>query len=497
LDDFSLSAFRSRAKNEGADVARARRVLGCIEDRPFDRKTDLLLERKWSTTMNPRKLFSCVAVFGLVWSAWAQEATKPDPVKEQPQKQPEKEVPPAKEVPQKPLQPGQPGQITPLAPGAKPGVMEPEVPSTGGRVEFAETTHDFGVISDDKPVEFEFPFVNKGTGPLTIVRAQGSCGCTVPALTKTVYEPGESGAIKVQFNGAGKRGPQHTTVTVTTNDDQQRTVILNVKAEVRPLVMAEPQWLQLGEVRKGQGKTMVATITSRVKEIAVVGATATIAPLTAKVLPMVEAQVNNETVWQYPIEVTLLPTAPVGKIAGMVSVRTSEPGRTVQFNVQGDVIGDVQANPARVQLQALTPGQVIAATVTLASRTGKAFKVLEIQEQPLNTQMGPAFASIDIKEIPGKDGGPVSYLVTLGGTAPSRGGALSGNLIVKTDLPDEGEIKVPYYGFVRQTPKPVPVQVTPEGGQPAQPSPNNPQDPNPLSRTPTPAPSPAPPANPK
>lgn len=393
-----------------------------------------------------RKMTTLLAVMtacGFAMTCIAQEQPSVGPAKPTPTK----EVP-TKEVPVK--------QVTPTRVPDKGPV--PDVPSTGGKITFEELTHDFGIISDDKTVEWEYKFKNEGTGPLTIVKTQGSCGCTVPALTKLEYAPGEEGKIKIQFNPNHKRGPQHTTVTVSTNDDSNRSVVLNVKSDVRPMVTVDPQVVSMGEVPKGKGKTMTVTVTSRKQDLTIVGAQATIAAATAKTLPGVEAEVNGEKVWQYPIEVSILPTAPVGQVVGNIAVRTNENGRVVNFTVQGEVIGDVTVNPARVQLNALTPGQAMTATATLKSRNGKAFKVLKVEEVPANNA-NPVFANLDVKEDTSAT--PTAYVITIAGQAPSTGGAVSGNLVVTTDLPDEAQVKVPYYGFVRAAPKQVPIQRAP------------------------------------
>lgn len=399
-----------------------------------------------------RKAMSVVAVAGLALSAFGQGAV-PDKVDPNKQPAPVKVAPP---------------NISPIAPKGDPAT--PTVASTGGKIVFTSQVIDFGIISDDRKTDGEFTFTNTGSGPLEIIKATGSCGCTVPALAKNTYAPGESGTIKVQFDPNHKRGPQTTTVTVTTNDESARSVNLTVKSDVRPMVMADPQVLSLGEVKKGDARKMTVMVTSRKPDITIMGATPTTSSLQATVLPGVEAQVNGETVWKFPIEVSVVPSAPVGPLNASVAVRTNEAGRIMNFTVQGEVLGDVAVNPARVQLQGITPGQALASTVMLKSRNGKAFKITGVDEAPANPAVGKIFTTLDVKEIPAKDGDSASlpsFLITLGGVAPANGGSVSGYILVRTDLEDEKEIKVPYYGFVRQTPKPVPVA---PAGQPATPT---------------------------
>ena len=59
-----------------------------------------------------------------------------------------------------------------------------------------------------------YTFTNIGDDPLVIHQAVASCGCTVPEYTKEPILPGQSGTIKVTYNGAGKY-PGHFKKSIT------------------------------------------------------------------------------------------------------------------------------------------------------------------------------------------------------------------------------------------------------------------------------------------
>lgn len=86
-------------------------------------------------------------------------------------------------------------------------------------IKFEKLTHDFGKFSDSSPkVSTVFKFTNTGNAPLVINQAVASCGCTVPQYTKAPIKPGESGEIKVTYNGTGKfPGHFKKSITVRTN----------------------------------------------------------------------------------------------------------------------------------------------------------------------------------------------------------------------------------------------------------------------------------------
>jgi len=123
------------------------------------------------------------------------------------------------------------------------------------RMDFENATHDFGEIEEGELVPHEFAFINRGSQPLVITDARGSCGCTVPTWPKEAIEPGQQGVITVQFNSTNKRGSRNQKVTITANTDPAQTFIYLVGEVISVPAMEEladpglvsPQDLLLGE----------------------------------------------------------------------------------------------------------------------------------------------------------------------------------------------------------------------------------------------------------
>jgi hypothetical protein len=93
------------------------------------------------------------------------------------------------------------------------------------QIKFDTLSHDFGTFSESQPVQkCTFTFTNVGNQPLVINQAVASCGCTVPAYTKTPIKSGEKGTITVTYNGKG-RFPGHfkKTITIRTNGVPEMT----------------------------------------------------------------------------------------------------------------------------------------------------------------------------------------------------------------------------------------------------------------------------------
>ena len=85
-------------------------------------------------------------------------------------------------------------------------------------IKFDKTTFRFGSFKETEKVSCKFKFTNTGNGPLVIHQAIATCGCTVPKYPKEPIKPGESGAITVTYNGAGKfPGYFRKSITIRTN----------------------------------------------------------------------------------------------------------------------------------------------------------------------------------------------------------------------------------------------------------------------------------------
>lgn len=88
-------------------------------------------------------------------------------------------------------------------------------------MQFAETQHSFGTITEGEKASYAFKFKNTGSNPLVISNAVASCGCTVPSYPKKPIAPGYEGEIVVEFNSTGRAGHQQKNVLVYSNAQQE------------------------------------------------------------------------------------------------------------------------------------------------------------------------------------------------------------------------------------------------------------------------------------
>lgn len=119
-------------------------------------------------------------------------------------------------------------------------VIPPQEPNAP-KLTFAELVHDFGIVRPNSKNQCRFIFQNTGTAPLIIEKTiLSTCGCTVPTLSKTVYQPGEQGKIRVTFAAGPSLGTVSGQFTVKSNS-VDGPANLTLKAKISYLVTTEPQ----------------------------------------------------------------------------------------------------------------------------------------------------------------------------------------------------------------------------------------------------------------
>lgn len=100
-------------------------------------------------------------------------------------------------------------------------------------IKFDKESYDFGSIKDGDVVEHIYTFKNTGSHPLIIDEVVATCGCTVPAYTKTPVPPGAKGEIAISFNSKGRAGNVDKNIILKSNA-QEESIPLYFKAVVKP-----------------------------------------------------------------------------------------------------------------------------------------------------------------------------------------------------------------------------------------------------------------------
>lgn len=119
------------------------------------------------------------------------------------------------------------------------------------KIVFTNETYDFGTIKQGDTAKYSFEFKNTGKSDLILHRVKSSCGCTATDVLnnspikkkkknkypsdidlKFIYSANSGGSVEVVFNSTGKKGDQHKTITVVTNDPVNPVITLNINGKV-------------------------------------------------------------------------------------------------------------------------------------------------------------------------------------------------------------------------------------------------------------------------
>lgn len=98
------------------------------------------------------------------------------------------------------------------------------------KIEFKDTTIDYGTIEKGADGVRVFEFTNTGDAPLIISKVSSSCGCTIPKKPKHPIMPGKTGEIEVKYD-TNRVMPIRKTITVLSNAETP-TLALKIKGEV-------------------------------------------------------------------------------------------------------------------------------------------------------------------------------------------------------------------------------------------------------------------------
>jgi hypothetical protein len=104
----------------------------------------------------------------------------------------------------------------------------------GPKIQFAETSFDFGTAAQNTAVKHLFKFKNVGTDTLKITQVKTSCGCTAAESSK-IIAPQKDGQIEVTYNTGTNVGKVSKTVYVFSNDVEspQRSISIHGVVEAK------------------------------------------------------------------------------------------------------------------------------------------------------------------------------------------------------------------------------------------------------------------------
>jgi len=112
-----------------------------------------------------------------------------------------------------------------------PPITEEEI-KDAPQLSIEERTFEFGAVNQGEKVETTFKLKNTGRETLNIRTIKSTCGCTVANLDKYDLKPGEMVELNVTFDSENRRGLQHKSITIYSNDPQRPAQRVTLKGRV-------------------------------------------------------------------------------------------------------------------------------------------------------------------------------------------------------------------------------------------------------------------------
>jgi len=254
-------------------------------------------------------------------------------------------------------------------------------------------------------------------------------------VTTKDVPPGGAGEIKATFKSKGYSGSVKKTVTVETNDPNNRTVRLSLKGKVTAEVVVTPRYVNFGSIQKEDPR--------KPKELK-------IEFRKGKKIRVKEVRSENPAVLVTRLEeddggavysVSLAEKVPIGRVAGEIMVKTtSKKNPKIKVPVHAFVQGSVKVSPQLLSLGIVSPGKPVTRQITL-TKTGKdGFSVKEVKKDS---------DRLTCEIITEEEGERYRVQVTYD-PGDQKKGRVSERLTIVTKNGEEETIQVPVYGSIRE-----------------------------------------------
>ncbi|MCH2148052.1 MAG: DUF1573 domain-containing protein [Phycisphaerales bacterium] len=323
---------------------------------------------------------------------------------------------------------------------------------SGPSIEFENTTHDFGPVSDTQTYRTAFAFGNVGGDVLEIIDVKASCGGTTPALSKKRFAAGERSEIEVQFKPKGG-GTQSKNITIYTNDPKQPMILLTIEADVTQFLPTEPRIARFSNVDKGTSSSTDLKLMPRdpqaiVERVSMSGLAARW--FKATIVPGPDGDIGSSRL----VRIELLPDAPWGQhyatanivVTGRPASGAEPVTHAARVTVSAKIVGTLRTNSTMFRVSTVVPGESFTKVIKLDRPDGKPFQVLS------TVLSGSTVEGMSVKAVPiaAENGG--GYSIVLMGTPTEAEQRIGGVVKIYTDVPGEEELSLRVSGIARARP---------------------------------------------
>ncbi len=264
----------------------------------------------------------------------------------------------------------QPTETTTEKPPVKVTESEPVVTGDVPVLKVENPAHDFGEIGPGASDKCEYKFKNVGTATLKIDRIQSTCGCTVPQLKKKIYEPGESGVIKLTFKAPTVKGKVKKHLYIVSNDPKKPRFELEVKAKVVVKVSIAPEAVELRLDKDNGGMPDIVVKSLDDREFSIKSVIVPQQAIKVKIDPAKKAK-----------EFVLKPAVDINKLnqfnTGIIQVRTDHP-QAGTLSVRYEALQKYVIQRPRMILQNVEPAKAIIKDNFIRSNYGTPVEIASV-----------------------------------------------------------------------------------------------------------------------
>lgn len=231
-----------------------------------------------------------------------------------------------------------------------------------------------------------------------------------------------------------KFGQKTQTVTVHTNDSENKAVQLKITVDIETKLTIDPDKIYFGRLRKGghcPEKYVVLSGTDKdiTKINSVISKNNSIK---AEIVPTDTAGLNHGQ----QIKVSVLPDMKVGMFNERITVNTDHrEKRELTFFVSGEVVGNITVLPPNLSFGMFRKGGKYEKNIRLTAAPGMAFQVLEVKSTT---------PDLTAKVRTLKDGLDYLVMVSLGEAFDKD--TLNGKILITTDDKEQENIVIPVFG---------------------------------------------------
>jgi hypothetical protein len=306
----------------------------------------------------------------------------------------------------------------------------PQDTEAGPRIELPKFDDLEEITRVGETLTYDFAIKNVGTKPLEVTVLRSTCSCVATLANEPPVPAGDQGLLKVTLQVYELEGFAHR-LTLSTNDPLVPRVDLTVRGEVAQDLVVTPDRLFFA-VRRGHPQSRQIVVKSPMN-VMLQSADTALSWLSVKLVREPEAELQR--VWS--IVATVPDTAPVGRYQTEIQIGSVQRGDRVALGVpvEIDVEGQLAVRPPSAFFGFVKPGQRREVKLSLVSRGGDDFRVLQVVAEDKMITVARSRAVPGGWEIP----------VALDARTP---GVIRSRLVVTTDCRGEERIEIPLYAHV-------------------------------------------------